>query len=434
VRSVSDRLSDVPPARTFAPSPRSPLEKPVILPAVDVLRGITILWVTLFHLYVDTRGIPRAEATAGACLSALQSGQVARAFASAANALAGSPSFRVDLFLFVTGLVLMLSPRSTASAFLSRRMRAVLPSYWLGSLLVLAVIAVLAGIRVAIVGSGFVAEMQRGSILAGTRYLLEPLDIVRSFSIVGRFQNQRTIQVVAPSMWYVVLVLQAYCMFPMLRAFLARLGSVRFFLVMIAITCFGRWLVFRYAFFPSFDPNATVIYFIPFRLLPLAAGMVASGWAVAFRVMPRRSVALGLAAPAMAVVLAALWASGDVNAPGTVLGVIGPIALLLPALPGLWILAAAASAVPSLRRVLVWTGRHSISILVVQDPLRFAVGTVLALGLKLAAWTWWLAPAYLTASLLLAWAWSPVPAWITERVWPLAPAGPRPAGRDNIGE
>ena len=257
--------------------------------------------------------------------------------------------------------------------------------------------------------------------------------MIWSFSIVGRFQGLRTMQLIAPSMWYVVLMLQAYCAFPVLRALLARLGPVRFLLVTIAVTWVGRWLVFHYVPLPSFDPAATVIYFLPFRLAPLVLGMVASRWAAALRVVPRRGVSLGLAGPAMLLVLAAVWSSRDVNTPGTSLGVIGPIATFLPALPGLWILAGAASTVSGLRRILAWAGRHSISILVVQDPLRFVVGTAVALGWKLGGWTYWLAPAYLASTLLLAWVWSPVPGWVTSRMWPLAPAVRHPVALDDAG-
>jgi peptidoglycan/LPS O-acetylase OafA/YrhL len=431
--SPSPTPGDVTPNRALDALQPPTMETRAFLPVIDVLRGITILWVALFHLYVDTRGIPGSDATASGTLAALLSGAIVRTLALAVDSLAGLPSFRVDLFLFVTGFVLMLSHRTRASAFLSRRLKAVLPSYWLGSLLVLGVILILAGVRAAIVGSPFGFEVQRGSILARLHYLVEPLDIIRSFSIVGRFESPRTMQVVAPSMWYVVLVLQAYCVFPLLRALLSRLGPVRFFLAALAFTWLGRWLEFRYSFVPGFDPNAAVIYFLPFRLLPLALGMVASRWAPALRATPRRAVALALAGPAIVVVLAAVWASDYSNSPRALIGVVGPTAPLVLALPGLWAIAAAASALPALRRLLTWTGRHSIAILVVQDPLRFAVGTALALGIRLGESTWWIAPGYIAASLLLAWAWSPVPTWVSNRLWPPASAVLRPAAGDDAG-
>jgi hypothetical protein len=218
--------------------------------------------------------------------------------------------------------------------------------------------------------------------------------------------------------------------YELLRALLVRLGPVWFVLLTFGVTWLGRWLVFRYDPFPSFGPNATVIYLLPFRLAPLAAGMVAARWVTALRVVPTRSVSLGLIGPAMLLLLATVWASDDVNSPGTILGVVGPIATLVPALPGLWMLTAAASTVPGLARILVWAGRHSISILVAQDALRFVVGTVMRLGLKAGWMTWWLALPYLAASLLLAKVWSPLPVWVTERVWPAAAAGPAPATRD----
>jgi hypothetical protein len=46
--------------------------------------------------------------------------------------------------------------------------------------------------------------------------------------------------------------------------------------------------------------------------------------------------------------------------------------------------------------------------------------------------TWWLALPYLAATVIVARMWSPLPVWVVDRVWPLAPAGQRPAAGDEI--
>lgn len=386
------------------------------IPAVDILRGITIIWMVLFHLHADTRGVPGARAGAAAFLTAVGSGDLVGAFGTAATALVGLPSFRIDLFLFVSGLALMLGPFASTREFLRRRLNAVLPSYWLATLLVLAVFIPLAAVRASILGHAFGPELQGGALLGRAPYRFEPLDIIRSLSIFGRFEDGRTMQVIAPSMWYVLLVLQAYCVFPALRALLARLGTFRFLTATFAITWLVRGLAFGYPPAMSVDGQSLAVGLLPLRLAPFAAGMAAARWAEGLRTEPTRRVSLGLAGPAVLLILATVWACRAANVPHTFLGVIGPIAVLVPALPGLWVLTAAISAVPALRRILTWSGRHSITILVVQDPLRFVVGTAMSLGGKLGGRFWWIAPAYLGTTLVLAWFWSPVPAWIARRV------------------
>ncbi|MEI6668269.1 MAG: acyltransferase [Acidobacteriota bacterium] len=398
-----------------------------IPPEIDVLRGATILWVSLFHLYVDTRGVPGAEVGARAFVEALREGSIRGVLGSAAGAMAGLPSFRVDLFLLVTGLVLMLRPPSGAWTFWQRRFRSVLPSYWLGSLLTLAVIVGLSTIRALAGGAGIAAELQRGSLLAGHLYLVEPGDILRSLSVIGRFESQRTMQVVAPSMWYIVLVLQVYCVFPLLRRWLERAGPWRFAAGALVVTWCGRWLVFTYPPLSTFDPNATVIHFLPFRLAPLALGMMLATWMPQRRDSRRDGRRLGLLVPAAVVLLAAQWLSVGANAPGTLPGVIGPIVALVVALPGLWMATVAATSLPRVRRSLAWAGRHSMAVLVVQDSLRFAVGTAIVLGGSLHRYTWLLAVPYLLACLALARVWTPLPARLAARFWPPSPATDRVA-------
>jgi len=407
----------------------SPDNAPVVCPTatgvarerlliVDALRGISILWVAVFHLWVDIRPMPGTEVGARAVAETLRGGDVASALVKAATAFAGLPSFRVDLFLFVTGLVLMMGQAQPAGVFLRRRARAILPNYWLGSLVGAAVLVALAVLRASVAGTPLAGEIAYGTRLARVAYHFEPLDILRSLLVVGRFESARMMQVIAPSLWYVALVMQAYVLFLSMRWLLERIGRAPFFLVCLAAMLCGRALVFRFNLLPTFDANATVIYFVPFRLAPLALGMVAAGWVARLRSGPGRRAALALLVPAVCLLLGAIWGSGGANRPGTLAGVIGPILPLSFALPAIWVIAAASLTVPGLGRLLLWAGRHSLSILVVQDVLRFTVGTLVAFGLGLGPYVWPLIPAYVGASLLLARAWDALQRRIADRFWP----------------
>lgn len=410
------------------------------LPVVDVLRALTILWVTAFHFYVDGRGVPGADvASAGAAWDALAGGNLVEAGAVAVRSLIAIPGFRLDLLLFVTALVSMHGRPVAARTFYARRLRSILPQYWLGSLAVLGVCLALAGLRVVFGAQSFAWELREGARLAGEPYLFVWPDVLRSLSLVGRLENARTMQVVAPSLWYIVLVAQLLAVFPLLRRLYTAMGGVTFLLAAAAISWIGRAWVFAVEPLTGFDANATVICFLPFRLIAPALGMVAAGW-VPGRLSGREPLAFGrrttaaATAGAVALLVWAMWLCGGVNDPRTVAGVLGPALPLIVALPALWWLALRALADPRTSGLLRWAGTRSFSILIVQDVLRFLVGTVEASGVAVAPWTFVLMPAYLAAALLLARVWHPWPeaAAVAVTGWWTTRFGPRRARSSAI--
>lgn len=384
---------------------------------IDVVRGLTVLWMVLFHFYVDTRGIPGADATAGRLFRALGEGDALGAASAAARAIAGAPGCRLDVFLFLSGLTLTLGVHLPASALYRRRAAAVLPDYWLGSLAAFLVLVGLAAVRSLVLDASFLVELHEGQRLAHERYPFEWLDLLRSAAVVGRLESPRTMQVVAPSLWYLVLVGQLYLVFPLLRAALLRWGPVLFLAGAAGVTIGLRAAVSHHPVLPGFDPAQTVTCFLPFRLLAPAAGMVAAKWAA--RLLPRpRGVLLAILAPvALVGLLVATWIGRGIDSPGSGVGRVGgalPLALTLPAL---WVLASLAARAGPVAALLAWAGRSSLAVLVAQDLLRLVVGNALALTGELAAVTWPLAPFYVAAALAAGRAWQSLPG-----------AGRRPGG------
>lgn len=387
-------------------------------PTIDVLRGLTIAAVTAYHLHADVRGLGTAEAPARGFLAALAAADFRGMIGEAAHALVAAPAFRLDLFLFVTGVVLMRAPSRGAREFLRRRARDVLPNYWLGSLLVAALLAAFAALRAGIAHTSFADELDHGTRLAMAPYRFEALDVVRSLSVLGRFEDVRTFQVVAPSMWYVMLLLQAYVVFPGLRRLHGALGGPRFLVLVVAFTWAARAWAFRFDPLPSFGPNPTVLYWIPFRLAPVALGMVMSGWMSRLPLAGDAVRSHALAVFATAWLVVSFWLASDANRPGTLAGVIGPVAPLALGLPALWWIADAVRRVPALGAVTGWAGRHSLSILVMQDALRLAIGTWVVLVGELGRWFWPLLVPYLALAVALARLWDPLVVRIRERLWP----------------
>lgn len=399
-----------------SPSPR--------LRALDALRGLTILWVATMHFAADVRGLPGAEVGPPALWARLSTGDVFGTLGGAVTGILFLPGFRLDLLLFVTGLVLSLGRPLPAVALLARRARAILPGYWLGTLAVAAVIMACAALRAAVLGTPFADEAQSGSRLAGSPYLFVPEDVVRSATLVGRFQSPASVQVVSPSLWYIALVAQFYLAYPLMRWMLARLGAAGFLVACTLAMLACRAAVLHGVPMGTFDPVSALTSFLPFHLVSPALGMVVAPWLKARAEAGVRTRGAGIRfVGALALLLVAGWISAGHLLPVNLTLAVGPSLAVPPAMVGLWLLAGALPG--TVHRMLVWAGGVSLGLLVVQDALRFVVGTALTLGVPLSAWMWPVLPLYLAAALGLTRLWWPVTQGFADLIWP-APAG-RPA-------
>ena len=277
---------------------------------IDVLRGLTIVWITAFHFYADTRGGP-GPLTPSMFTRAWEQMDAWSVMDMTARTLIALPSYRLDVFLAVTGLVLALSRPVPAMAFWRVRARAILPNYWCGSIAAALLLVGLALLRSSIRGTAPAVEIADGTLLARGLYHFERVDVVRSLSVVGRLQDTRTMQVVAPSLWYVLLAMQLYLVFPLLRWLMDRLGRWLFLGICLATMCIARQSVLNGWIWPGFGVPGTLIYFLPFRLLGPALGMVAATWVQRGALQPSRSVSVVLVGPAVALVLGTTWYGAD---------------------------------------------------------------------------------------------------------------------------
>ncbi len=371
---------------------------------IDVLRGLTIVWITAFHFYADTRG-GSGRITASMLMDAAARLDAASLLDMAARLLIAVPAYRLDVFLAVSGLVLALSRPRPAIAFWRDRARAILANYWCGSLAVAGLLVVLALLRSSVRGTPLMSEISDGTLLARTFYHFEWMDVVRSLSVVGRLQNLRTMQVVAPSFWYVVLLMQLYLAFPLLRWLMDRLGRWLFVATCLAGMCAVRHFVLGGSTWPGFGIQGTLIYFLPCRLMGPALGMAAAAWVRRGIPQPSRSLSAGLFAPAVVLVIGSIWYGTD-SVSRNVLGATLP---LLVGLPALWTIASGVLHVPGGAALGTWLGRHSLSLLVVQDLMRLVTGTTIALWGRLDPFTWYVLPVYLVAVVALTPLWHVVP-------------------------
>ncbi len=380
------------------------------LETVDILRGMTILWIAAYHFYVDTRG-GAGDLGLPVIAAAFESGDAAALAHLAGRTLVALPSYRLDVLLFVTGLVLSFSRRGSVMSFWRHRARAVMPNYWLGSLAAVALLVTFALVRAAVRGTLVAAEISDGTLLARGPYHFEWTDIPLSLSVVGRMTSAPAMQVMAPSMWYVLLVMQLYLVFPLLRALLARVGPWLFLAVCMATMGILRSYVLAGATLPGFDTASTLLYCLPLRLVGPALGMVTALYIQQLPSRPPPWASALLVVPAVGLVMWSIWYGAGVAR--SLWGVTVP---LLVGVPALWTLASSLSHLPRAAAVLTWTGAHSMSLLVVQDLMRLSTGMGIALWGRPDPITWYAMPIYLGVAVALTPLWHRVPEAVVARL------------------
>ncbi len=410
------------------PSPPLDVTPAPRVATLDALRGLTILWVTVLHLAADTTGLPGAELGPGPLLDALRAGDVAGAAVGALRGALLLPGFRLDVLLFVTGLVLGLGRPRPARALLSHRARAILPGYWLGTLLVALVLVLCAGLRTVLGGAPLLEELQTGARLAGAPYEFLPWHVPLGLTVIGRFVDPATVQVVSPSLWYIALVAQFYLAYIPMRWLMDRVGPAAFLAICMALMLGARAAALGGMPVGPFDQTSALAAFLPFRLLSPALGMALAPWFRANGARLQRRLSPSYVLPAgVALLLAAGWIGSTLIPPAGIFMLAGPSVAVLPAVAGLWVVAAWGLARPMSGRFLTWVGQVSLGLLVMQDVLRFVVGTLASMGVPLHEWLWPLMPAYVAVALWLTHIWTPVVTRITDVYWP------RPDGGVHVG-
>ncbi len=203
------------------------------LRSIDVMRGLAILWVVVYHLhgFMDTRygfAGPR-RSFYEAFGDRIAEGNPWHAFTAFAELVFAMGNDGVTVFLTLSGLSLtMLTLRSgrdlDIGQFYARRVRRLLVPYWAGWALFIATIFVLAIFRTQVHGGelrhniefiGPYGQFSARQALDG--FLLFP----RGFSLVG-------FGAVPPSLWFVFVLLQYYLLFPLAYVLLLRIGPLAF--------------------------------------------------------------------------------------------------------------------------------------------------------------------------------------------------------------
>jgi len=242
--------------------------------AIDVVRGFAILWVILYHLWTDikienARSVPDTFRFVPHQLTH----DPPATFTAVSDAFFRIGFLGVPLFMILSGLSLTMvamrrepRPRETPR-FLYRRLRRVMIPYWFGFAYTLAFATVLAVIQWQRHGGDSYAWFVRhGDVrINGGQLFAGGLLVPRFWSRAWQFAPEG-------SLWFVLLIVQYYLLFPLLLPLLKRIGpwwflAAAFTVTFISLNCIvavdGNLL----------NANSWVETLAPFRIFEFALGM-----------------------------------------------------------------------------------------------------------------------------------------------------------------
>ncbi len=347
--------------------------------AIDIVRGFAILWVILYHLWTDIRfgeggfgAILTGQDTFRAVPNELTSGAFPGNLTAISDAFLRVGYLGVPLFMMLSGLSLTLVAMRRdrpidAPRFVYQRFRRVMIPYWVGFVWTLAFIAAIAFVQwQRHGGESFLHFYQHGDVRINAEQLFAgALLVPRMFSNDLQFAPEG-------SLWFVVVILQYYLLFPILLPILKRIGPWPFLAAALAITITSLSVVV------AVDGNLIfkrhlIETAVPFRFFEFALGMTA-----AYLMVERPEfiteylrVPLDIAGIVViggllflgGVMLDSLGAQGAFQVPMVILGMTLIVLPLIAKTPG-----TVESSVPG--RVIAWVGVISYTVLIVNEPLR----------------------------------------------------------------
>jgi peptidoglycan/LPS O-acetylase OafA/YrhL len=381
--------------------------------SIDILRGLAILWVMVFHLWADmTLHLGTTPDLYPNFRDRVLDGRLLPALTSLGELILGQGYMGVALFMMLSGLSLTMNAYRRGEPSILRgytaRFRRILPVYWGGILLILGAVAAVALLQMLVDGGSYEHQWLNVRIagVAPTNILWN--DVAWALTVVPWVFRDKIDTVPVGSLWFVELLLQYYLIFPFALILLKKVGPWYFALAGIAIA-----VAARSAYIPwsreSIQPAHAVRYFellSPFRVSEFFIGM-SIGNLLACR---RDQVAAWVKSPfdlgGLMVIGVMLVMGGVLLAPegdtqlvaSDVMVQVGLALLILPLLfkaPG-------RLEVSVLARALVFLGVISFTALIVNDMMRYFASFLRVEGVTGPPWWFFLWVVYIPVGTLLA--------------------------------
>lgn len=249
--------------------------------AVDVLRGLAILWVVLFHLWdLIKNGIgfsPGRPVYYERLLDRVREGDGVASLTALSEVLLRIGDDGIAVFMMLSGVSLaVLAARRGSTgplfAFYRRRLTRLLIPYWVAWMLFIATLAALALYRTEVDGGNFTKNFQ---YIGFTRVIDVELAL-SGLLLVPRGLDFARFPAGPPALWFVLLLLQFYLLFPFLYRVLKIAGPFVFAALCLAVSLAAMaLLIYRYGDVRSH--GYVLSMWAPFRIFEFALGM-SIGW------------------------------------------------------------------------------------------------------------------------------------------------------------
>jgi peptidoglycan/LPS O-acetylase OafA/YrhL len=398
---------------------------PALLPsrgriiAIDIVRGFAILWVILYHLWTDIKfpTVLSVPDTFSAVPERIGEGAFPGMITAVSDAFLRVGYLGVPLFMILSGLSLTLVAlrremlMSDAPRFLYQRFRRVMIPYWFGFVYTLAFFAALAFVQwqrearlvidsVPVLDGSWLQYFQHGDqSIDGGQLLAGGLMIPRMFKNEWQFAPEG-------SLWFVLVIVQYYLLFPVLLAVMKRTGPWLFLLVTLLITMLFLNLAV------AIDGNLILSRHlietaVPFRLFEFGLGMTA-GYLMVHRpelMLEYTQAPLDIAGIVLIGLL--LFVGGCMIDPvggGGIVTFIHPLVTLGMSLIFLPLVMKVPGRLEtsSPGRVVAWVGVISYTVLIINEPLRSVTHTMRNEDAAMAWQVLWIGVLYMPITLIAA--------------------------------